>query len=147
MLMDVSDTFSLLLGNWSLRRELDDRISGHRGVFEGVATVILDPEDPSVAAYEECGRVEFGSHSGPSHRALKLTRLPDGAVAVWFADGRPFFELDLSCGNAEALHPCHADDYRLAFELHSDELIVERWQVRGPNKDYDAETVWRRAHR
>lgn len=145
------DTLGILLGEWRLERILEDHLAGVSGRFEGTATVRLlgggdrdVPAGADVAAYEERGRITFGAHSGPSHRALTFTRKPDGGVAVRFADGNPFFELDLSSGRAQALHPCRADAYELSFELRSADLLVERWKVRGPEKDYDAETVWRR---
>jgi Family of unknown function (DUF6314) len=147
----VDDTFSLLIGEWKLERMLDDHLSGVSGRFQGSAVVqAAEPERGSgqaaadVAEYRERGRIEFGAHSGPSHRALQFRRRNDGSVAVRFADGLPFFELDLSTGSCDALHPCRADSYQLSFELKSRDLLVERWSVRGPAKNYDAVTVWRR---
>jgi Family of unknown function (DUF6314) len=148
----VDDTFSLLLGEWKLERMLDDHLTGVSGRFEGSAVVrtaeASQGDDRAaagdVAEYRETGRIEFGAHSGPSHRALKFRRRADGSVAVRFADDLPFFELDLSSGSCDALHPCRADSYQLSFELKSRNLLVERWNVRGPAKNYDAVTVWRR---
>ena len=144
------DTLSLVLGEWRLERVLHDRLTGTGGRFEGTAIVHpADHEsgvvnDSDSAIYEERGRIEFGAHQGPSHRTLKFKRLESGAVAVRFADDRPFFELDLRAARCEALHPCGPDDYELSFELKSPDLIIESWAVRGPTKDYEAETVWRR---
>jgi hypothetical protein len=142
--VDVDDTLSILMGEWQLERVIEDHLKATCGRFEGTATVAsADAND--VATYDECGRVSFGAHEGPSHRALIFTRRPEGGVAVTFADGKPFFELDLRAGHCEALHPCRADTYELAFELRSRDHLTERWRVRGPEKDYDAVTTWRRS--
>jgi hypothetical protein len=65
-------------------------------------------------------------------------------VAVRFVDGRPFFDLDLLSGVCVAVHPCREDRYQIAFEVVSETLLLERWRVTGPSKNYSAQTTWQR---
>ena len=63
-----------------------------------------------------------------------------GTAEVRFADGRFFYLLDLRPGRWEAEHGCGEDRYLLAHRVLSDDLLEERWRVRGPAKDYLAIT-------
>ncbi len=53
-------------------------------------------------------------------------------------DGRLFYRLDLRSGRCEAVHPCLPDRYEITYLVLSEDVMEERWQVRGPAKDYQA---------
>jgi hypothetical protein len=139
--MTVDDTLAYLTGSWTLSRAIVDHRSSTSGSFEGRAQVRVQGRR---GRYEENGRLRWARYDGSAGRVLDLVGADGGAVAVFFTDGRPFFDLDLSNGTCRAVHPCVADRYELEFRASSDELLVESWRVRGPEKDYEAKTTWRR---
>ncbi|MHB1570149.1 MAG: DUF6314 family protein [Solirubrobacteraceae bacterium] len=141
--IDVDDTLDFLVGTWSLSRELADHRTGARGSFTGTAVLRPVRAPAPGAEYEEVGRIRLGGHEGPAQRQLRWLRA-EGAVQVLFADGRPFFELDLRDGSCRVEHQCRADLYELSFQLADPDRLQERWRVRGPSKDYDAFTTWTR---
>jgi Family of unknown function (DUF6314) len=156
--MRVRDTLDFLRGHWQIERVLVDHRTGTRGQFTGSAAILpATAETPLTstggpaaspgrreASYTEQGELRFGPHTGPAQRILGFQARPDGTVQVRFADGRPFYVLDLRRGHCQAEHPCRADRYRLTHVVHSMDLIEERWSVSGPDKDYHAVT---RLHR
>jgi Family of unknown function (DUF6314) len=142
--MRVPDTLCFLRGHWQIERELVDHRTGTRGRFTGSAAIIPAGDGDDLASYTEQGELRFGPHTGPAQRILGFQARPDGTIQVRFADGRPFYVLDLRPGHCQAEHPCHADRYRLTHVVHNADLIEERWQVSGPDKDYHATTRLRR---
>jgi hypothetical protein len=140
----IDDTLQFLLGEWGLRRTIDDHRDGRRGEFEGVATVQPCDGEADRARYDEAGRLRYGGYDGQAKRTLQYLRRATGAVLVSFSDGRPFFTLDLRDGSGHADHPCGADHHRLEFEVRSDTVLIERWHVRGPRTHYQAQTRWER---
>jgi hypothetical protein len=142
--MHVSDTLTFLRGAWQLGRVLDDRRSGTQGQFTGRALVLPVAGQAAVLSYAESGELRFGGHTGPAGRRLALRGRPDGTVDVRFTDGRFFFLLDLRNGGWQAEHGCGADHYRLTYQVLGADLLEERWQVRGPAKDYTAVARLRR---
>jgi Family of unknown function (DUF6314) len=157
--MRVPDTLGFLRGHWQIERVLVDHRTGTRGYFTGSAAILpaTTPDGPlastgglaaspdgRLASYTEQGELRFGSHTGPAQRILGFQPRPDGTAAVRFANGRPFYVLDLRSGHCQAEHPCHADRYRITHVVHNTDLIEERWQVSGPDKDYHAITRLRR---
>lgn len=140
--MDVRDTLGYLAGGWTLRRCLTDHRAATSGSFAGEADVLIRGRR---GRYREHGQLRLGGHTSIARRALDLVGGDGGALAVLFTDGRPFFDLDLATGTCEALHLCGADRYALWFEARGDDLLVERWRVVGPQKDYEAHTRWERS--
>jgi hypothetical protein len=136
-----------LEGVWRAQREVADFRSGRVGSFLGVAT--LAPWLDGAAAggpagallYQEEGELRFGDHHGPAARRLLCVPRPDGTAEVLFADGRPFYLLDLRSGLWEAEHPCGRDHYLVTFRLLDAHRFTEHWRVRGPDKDYEMRTT------
>jgi hypothetical protein len=145
--MDAAvDTLAFLLGAWRLERTITDHRSGTAGSFNGEATLIEIDADggssiPERAHYEELGELRFGAHGSSARRTLDYVRLSDGSVLLCFADGRPFIELDLRAGTCRRTHDCGEDVYEIEMAVISDDLVEERWRVRGPAKDYSAVTA------
>lgn len=139
--MEVDDTLAYLTGSWTLERAIDDHRAGTTGSFEGDGEVRAAGRR---GRYEEHGQFRLGSYHASAHRALDLVGDDDGGVALHFLDGRPFIDLNLAHGTWRAMHQCSPDLYELEFEVGSSDLLVERWRVTGPAKDYEARTTWRR---
>jgi len=139
--MEIEDTLAYLAGMWTLTRAIVDHRAGVRGSFDGAAQVRACGRR---GRYEEHGRLRLGSYDGSARRALDLVGTNGAVVAVLFADGRPFFDLDLSAGTCRAVHQCSRDRYELNFGVGSPDLLLEHWRVHGPDKDYEAQTTWRR---
>ena len=57
---------------------------------------------------------------------------------VRFTDGHLFYRLDLRSGRCAAVHQCRADLYEITYLVHGEDVMEERWRVRGPHKDYEA---------
>jgi hypothetical protein len=173
--MRVSDTLAFAAGHWRIERVLADHRSGTQGRFTGRATLSelapgsatpgepqpsepqlsgetqpddRGPDDPGPElCYLETGELRFGTHTGPATRTLRYQGRPDGTVDVRFADGHLFYRLDLREGCCTAVHQCRADRYEITYLVLSENVMEERWQVRGPGKDYQATaTLIRRYH-
>jgi hypothetical protein len=143
--MTVVDTLDFLLGEWTLERYLTDHRSGTDGRFEGSVTVAGTPSGHgSRARYDEAGTMFFGKHEGGATRSLELVRLESTVVMLYFADGKPFVDLDLRSGTWGSDHPCGKDHYEILTVVRSPDEVEERWRVRGPTKDYDAVATLRR---
>lgn len=149
--MRVTDTLAFVRGGWHLDRVLTDYRTGTEGWFTGAALVAPappdpleppggPPEQPGEWRYTEHGELRFAAHTGPASRQLRYQARPDGTVAVRFADGRPFYVLDLRTGQAQAEHGCGPDHYLLSHRVLAADLLEEEWRVRGPAKDYRAIT-------
>src|ERR1700761_3349486 len=139
--MEVVDTLAYLTGSWVLDRTIADHRAGAGGSFAGDGDVRTAGRR---GRYEEQGRLRLGGYDGSAHRALDLIATDGGGVAVHFPDGRPFIELSLGTGACQAVHQCRLDRYDLRFEVGSRDLLIGRWLVTGPAKDYEARTTWRR---
>lgn len=140
--MQIEDTLAYLTGTWMISRVIEDHRTSVSGAFAGEAEVHKLARRRG--RYEEHGRLRFGSYDGRARRALDLVSTYGGRVAVLFTDGRPFFDLDLLTGFHRAAHQCVRDHYEFEFAVNSPDRLLERWRVRGPQKDYEARTTWQR---
>jgi hypothetical protein len=130
-------TADYLRGRWQVERAITDFRSGQSGSFAGSARCAETPAGSAGAlSYQEQGELNFGAHRGPASRGLLYLPRSDGAVDVRFADGRPFYRLDLRSGACSAEHPCGRDSYLVTIRVLSPGAYIERWRVRGPGKDY-----------
>lgn len=147
--MEIVDTFTFLLGRWTLERFVTDHRSGMDGRFEGsvvIAEAHTDQNHPfdRRACYDETGTLHFGGHVGTASRRLELVRLEHGAVMLYFADGQPFVDLDFRSGTWRSVHPCGEDHHEVVTVARSLDLVEEHWRVRGPTEDYGAVAILRR---
>jgi Family of unknown function (DUF6314) len=142
----AGSTLDFLRGRWRADRVLTDFRSGQTGSFAGVAAFTERPADPAgpagpVLAYLEQGELSFGKHHGPASRSLLYLPAEDGAATVLFADGRPFYRLDLRSGVCHAEHPCGPDSYLVTVRVLGPDAYAERWRASGPGKDYEMTTT------
>jgi Family of unknown function (DUF6314) len=153
------DTLGFLAGEWNVLRWISDHRTGTDGEFRGRASFRPRPEADSspdhgspdhgsvnhgALEYIEHGELAFGAHQGPAFRSLIYSGRADGAADVWFADGRPFFRLDLRTGHCQAEHPCNADQYLVTVTRQGEDCFTGSWQVAGPEKDYEMTATYTR---
>ena len=138
-------TLGFLRGRWRAERNLTDFRQGLAGSFAGEAAFADAPADAGLRAgalaYREQGELRFGGHRGPASRSLIFLPLPDGTAEVLFADGRPFYRLDLRSGCWQAEHPCGEDQYLVTVRVSGADCFTEDWRVSGPGKDYAMTTT------
>jgi hypothetical protein len=84
------------------------------------------------------GEVRFGTYTGQARRTLEYRQLDDVTVMIYFANGRPFVDLDLSTGAWQSDHLCGDDRHEIATFVRSGNIVEERWRVQGPMTNYEA---------
>ncbi|MFI9639083.1 DUF6314 family protein [Micromonospora sp. NPDC051925] len=131
-----------LPGEWRVHRTIFDHRAHQDGVFTGRA--VFSPGPPGELWYAEQGEVAIGTYRGPASRRLIYRDRGGPAMDVHFADGRPFYRLDLRDGQWSASHLCNADTYRVAGRLLHADAFTEQWHVEGPTKEYDLDTTYTR---
>jgi hypothetical protein len=121
-----------LLGDWVLRRVVDDRLTSERRDVTGRAHLAL--EAPDRVRWDETGTMTWAGRSVSVSRTLYVVREASG-WEVRFADGRTFHPWAVG---TEVEHPCAPDHYRGLVEVAGDpvERWTVRWVARGPEKDY-----------
>lgn len=120
---------------WAVQRNLLDRTAGINGTFTGVVR-FLPTHDGGLELREE-GTVRWPTFSGPASRAYLLRRTQrSDALAVFFADGRPFHQMSFSADAAADQHWCDPDTYRVAYTYGDTFSFGYTWDVQGPQKDY-----------
>lgn len=129
------------LGAWTLSRVIDDRRAGQAGAFEGRARFEPDGEG---LRYREEGTLTLHGRAFPATRAY-LWRAEGDAIAVRFADGRPFHRFRPEGRGAGTDHSCGADLYRVAYDFGRWPLWEAAWEVAGPAKDYGMRSRYARA--
>ncbi|MGO8859606.1 MAG: DUF6314 family protein [Acidimicrobiales bacterium] len=144
--MEIVDTLGFLRGTWAIARSIEDHRTGTRGSFKGTATLTEVPIGCRVALearahYAEVGELHFGTHTGQARRTLEYRQLDDMTVMVYFANGRPFVDLDLSTGAWQSNHLCGDDRHEIATFVRSSNIVQERWRVQGPMTNYEAITI------
>lgn len=133
------DLATLLRGSWDLRRTIELHANGSRAEVSGIATWQPATDQPRRLRYEEVATLRMDGKELASTRTLLFDLgqpLHPHRAEVSFADGRPFYLLDLGGGRCEAIHLCGTDRYQGLVELLDDDRLIERWTVSGPAKDY-----------
>jgi hypothetical protein len=116
---------------------------GHDAAFTGTADIHPADGAPGELSWREEGELVSAAHRGPARRAMRIA--PAGASwEVLFDDGRPFHPLDLSGGGCDVVHLCGADRYEGAFRMDGPDHLTVRWRVRGPAKDLEIVSDYRR---
>jgi len=139
----VADLRAYLLGDWVIRRSLEDSLRGARGIFDGRAS--FTPDTEGGLAYREEGRLALGGFETLAHQSYLYAFPVAHRAEVRFDDGRPFHDLDLSAGLWEAEHLCVADLYRGRFRAEGPERWSVVWTVAGPRKEQRLESVFTRS--
>jgi hypothetical protein len=132
--MDATDPEALLgalTGRWRAARVLR-HADGTRARFIGTAEWTAEAGGLRCV---EAGTLRQGGAAMQARRET-LWRVEAGAVAVAFADGRPFHAL----GPGWRRHDCAPDLYLVRYDWSAWPRWSVRWRVTGPRKDYRATT-------
>ena len=127
-----------LLGDWVLRRRVDDRRAGVDGIVTGTTT--LTSTGPGEVRWDESGTMTFDGRTVPVSRTLHVRRADDDRWTVFFGDGRPFHDW---VWGERVDHACAPDDYTGVLAGDADGWTV-RWEAHGPAKDYVLDSELRR---
>lgn len=144
--MEIVDAIDFLLGIWRLSRSIEDHRYGIHASFQGTAELFEDEPGSSAviggrAHYEEKGELHYGSHRGPAFRKLDYARSENATAMLYFADGRPFVDLDLRNRTWRSSHLCGSDHYEISTQIRSSTIVSEAWRVWGPSTSYEATTT------
>ena len=154
--VEVADTYGYLLGVWNVERPIEDYHCGMSGAFAGSVSVCQLVGELSLAAhagapparrqadYRECGTLRWSGRELACARRMLLADTGQGRAALRFADGRHFVDVDFGTGGCEVRHDCGDDVYLIKFLVQSADCYEERWEVKGPDKDYRADGTYRR---
>ena len=125
--MSTVSTLTFLLGTWDVARTIEDHKLGTCGSFVGTAVLCEIPADCRVirrqASYTELGVLRFGTHQGEARRLLELRQPNESTVMFFFADGRPFTDLDLSTGANHGGGLVLLDDSRALKVISRNQLV------------------------
>lgn len=128
-------------GRWRITRRIEDAKAGGTGVFEGMAVYAPDGDG---LRYDEVGELRLPDGPGMKATRRYLWREGDGALEVFFEDGRDFHRIDLSAPVATAFHDCPPDWYEVSYNFTHWPEWRAIWRVRGPRKDYTMISDYRR---
>ncbi|GAB4293722.1 MAG: DUF6314 family protein [Roseovarius sp.] len=130
-------------GRWHVARRIV-HADGSHARFRGSA--VFTPEGGGLL-HAETGLLWPGSAAAGvapirAERRYRWQPGPEGTIAVFFADGRPFHRFDPALPLPEARHPCGADLYEVRYAFGRWPRWWSRWRVRGPRKDYVMLTIY-----
>jgi hypothetical protein len=141
--VDGGGVFERLLGRWSFVRE----ISG-QGSMTGAAT--FERVDANCAEYRESGELRLkGGQTLRAEQRYVYAKVEGGFTVCFHDTGELFQRVVFAAGEGEvwkgsASHLCKADVYDSEYCLRGDGTFVVHHAVRGPRKDYEIRTVYRR---
>lgn len=128
-------------GDWLLDRVIDDRLTGQKLRAEGGATL---RRSEGGLTYDEQVTL-FMPGQPPFHGTRRyLWRPGPGGIAIHFEDGRFFHHLTLGQVAPGDHHDCPPDSYDAGYDFARWPLWRVRWTVKGPRKDYEMVTDFRR---
>jgi Family of unknown function (DUF6314) len=141
-LRSAKEVFAALAGTWQLSRTIGE------WTFRG--TAVLSSHGENELRYEENGILsKHGNADIPAFRRY-VYRYEAGRIVIYF-DERPeriFQVLDLKWARSEtweaqAEHVCPPDHYASRYSLSRDAMWITH-VIRGPRKDYEMVTNYRR---
>jgi hypothetical protein len=133
----VRDLLGFLRGGRIITRQIEDGRNDAFGRLDGIARFAPTPFG---LCYDEEGELTLGAHRGTASQRYLFASAGSGMagrpamVEVRFADGRPFYSLDLASGAAAVTHACGDDYYRGRYRVLDDNRFILAWRVSGPRK-------------
>jgi uncharacterized protein DUF6314 len=137
---DVIDAAGYLAGTWLVSRRIRLRATGSRGCFEGTASFVWEGDR---LIFRESGTLKLGGYEGTASQSYSL-QLMSSTIRVYFANGAPFHEFELSANGYDVTHHCGSDRYFGRYRLIGPDKWSLAWHVRGRQKDYVMRTMYRR---
>lgn len=129
-----------LTGDWIMTRRIRFRRTAARGSLEGRASIRPDGHH---FVLSEQGLLRFDGHEAMASQRYALT-FHGAVVQVHFRDGSLFHEFELRTVGYTATYLCGADQYVGRYRVLDPDVWSLTWCVRGPRKDYDMRTLYRR---
>jgi hypothetical protein len=142
--MPIDELHAFFGGCWSIDRRIDDRCTGRRYGMRGRGTFAPDGDAGAGLVYDE--RVVWQPDGQPvvATRRYRVSRIVGARGRVRFADGRPFYDLDLSDGRCAVAHHCPPDVYDGAYRVLDADRFTVTWRVGGPRKNSVLTTLYTR---
>tara|TARA_R110000850_G_scaffold8150_4_gene30246 strand:+ start:751 stop:1173 length:423 start_codon:yes stop_codon:yes gene_type:complete len=137
--MSPADRLAQLSGKWQVARVIR-HADGTTARFSGTAD--WSPDATGLRC-DEIGSLTIGAMAPVSGNRTTLWQARDNAIAVAFADARPFHVIGPGPRPA-ATHDCTPDTYCLTYDFTLWPRWSVRWHVIGPRKDYRALTRYSR---
>ena len=120
-------------GRWRIARRIEDDWMGTTGLFEGVAR--FTPTGDGLR-YDEVGELMLPQEPPMAASQRLLWRADGDAIAVAFADGRPFHRIATGARVVQDWHDCEPDSYEVTYNFTRWPEWRMIWKVCGPRKDY-----------
>ena len=127
-------------GLWQINRKIDDKTGLGAGTLIGEARFL---RDGAGYRYAETGTLCFARQPPMEARQSYLWREDGQGIAVLFPDGRPFHSF-VPDDQPIAAHWCDPDQYDVAYAFSAWPDWQSTWRVKGPRKDYEMITFYRR---
>jgi hypothetical protein len=137
----VNDLGGFFEGSWSLDRSVRHDGEPAPFYFRGIARFSSRSRQLD---YYEAGEIARAGDRFEAERRYTVTEIDGPRAKVTFADGRPFYDIDLSSGEWTGCHECDRDTYLFSFTVTGADSFVERWVVSGPRKSYCSVTFFAR---
>ena len=129
-----------LAGDWIMTRRIRFRRTATRGFLDGCASVRADGQHSSL---NEQGLLRLDGREAMASQRYVLT-FRGAVVQVHFRNGSFFHEFELHRSGYTAIYHCGADQYVGRYRVLDCDVWSLIWCVRGPRKDYDMRTLYRR---
>jgi hypothetical protein len=136
----IAQPADFLTGDWIMTRRIRFRGTAARGFLEGRASVRADGHQSSLS---EEGLLTLDGREAMASQRYALT-FRGAVVQVHFRNGSFFHEFELRERGYTAIYHCGADHYVGRYRVHDRDVWSLTWCVRGPRKDYDMRTLYRR---
>ncbi|SEW03618.1 hypothetical protein SAMN04488515_0756 [Cognatiyoonia koreensis] len=120
-------------GRWQLSRQIDDKLLGQAGTFDGTAELT---GSGNTMHYREDGQIRIGDGQPMTATRRYRWTFTGEDVNVTFADGQPFHRFVPEGCVAGTEHPCGNDLYRVTYDFSAWPEWTAIWTVVGPRKDY-----------
>jgi hypothetical protein len=129
-----------LAGDWIMTRRIRFRRTATRGFLDGCASVRAEGHHSSLS---EQGLLRLDGREAMTSQRYALT-FRGAVVQVHFRSGSFFHEFELRERGYTAIYHCGADQYVGRYRVLDCDVWSLIWCVRGPRKDYDMRTLYRR---
>jgi hypothetical protein len=129
-----------LTGDWIMTRRIRLRRTATRGFLAGRVSIRADGHRSSL---DEQGLLRLDGREAMASQRYSLS-YRGAAVQVHFRNGSFFHEFELRAQGYTAIYHCGEDQYIGRYRVLDPDAWSLTWCVRGPRKDYDMRTLYRR---